>query len=132
MLCILGTHNISNWVLNEHVLRRLRLINVHFDYKPKNISSDADLAVLTMEKEVEFQRNIRPICLWQDSNVNIENIVGQSGIVVGWGKSKFDSDLTEVPRRVVMPIVKMSDCYSSSISFFSILSNRTFCAGKIL
>lgn len=130
IFCILGTHNISNWLVNDHVLRGLRLVNVHFEYRPQNISSDADVAILTMQKEVEFQRNIRPICLWHNNKGTADNLIDRMGLVAGWGKSSADNDFNEIPRSITMPIVRTSDCYGSSFNFFSILSNRTFCAGK--
>lgn len=78
-----------------------------------------------------FTKFIRPICLWSGSN-ELKDIEGEQGTVVGWGKDENGDFMTEVPKKVTMPVVSQEDCIRSKYSFRDITSERTFCAGLFL
>ncbi|KAJ8921254.1 hypothetical protein NQ315_013726 [Exocentrus adspersus] len=127
LLIILGKLNIQKWVPgNGEKMIEPESIHIHPDYE--SMSSDADIAVLTLSESVEFTKYIRPLCLWSGSN-DLNNVVGKEGTVVGWGKDENGDLMTAEPRQTSLPIVSQEQCLRSSYQFQYITSNRTFCAG---
>lgn len=67
-------------------------IHEHPDYQP--LSSDADIAVLTLSERLQFTKLIRPICLWSSESNGLDLVVGKSTL------SKFTSihDYRSIPK----------------------------------
>lgn len=105
-------------------------IVVHTDYKRQRESFDADIAILIMNKHVEFTEFVRPICLWTDET-SFQEIDRQKGTVVGWGKDGTDRIVSNVPKKIDLPIVDTITCIQTSESLSKAVSNRTFCAGTL-
>lgn len=126
LLLILGKLNIKNWYREIGLQVGVESIDIHPSYQP--LSADADIAVITLSEKVTFTKFIRPICLWSGSN-KLKDIEGAQGTVVGWGKDENGDFMTEVPKKVMMPVVSQEDCIRSKYSFRDITSERTFCAG---
>lgn len=76
-----------------------------------------------------FSNSIRPICLWTDST-DLRFIVGQSGIISGWGADEQGRTFTPVPKKVDTKIVSDGECLRSSPAYSMLTSPRTFCAGN--
>lgn len=121
---ILGKHNLNSW-LRDTVIGDVEEIYVHPDYKKP---ADGDIAILQMSSAVEYTSTIRPACLWSEDE-GVENIFGLNGRVLGWGKDENNDEMVDVARQLEMPIATNENCLRSDIIFFSITSNRTFCAG---
>lgn len=108
---------------------KIKKIIVHPDYKQTDqTSADADIALIVLKQTIKFTQYIRPACLWK-GNIEINDIVSQSGIVVGWGRDK-SGIISSTPNKVEMPIVSEATCLRSHESYRFLTSNRTFCAGK--
>lgn len=127
LLCGLGKHNISNWNEPGQIVRTVRTIVIHDDYKRN--SADADVAVLILTGEIELRANLTPVCLWTGSN-SLDDVVGKEGIVSGWGKPSNENKYSPEPKKIKVPIARQDKCYESNVQFAYIISNRTFCAGK--
>ncbi|XP_066153841.1 limulus clotting factor C-like isoform X2 [Euwallacea fornicatus] len=107
--------------------RQIDSITVHPDYNATILFND--LAVLKVDSPVEINNFVRPCCLWQDQDTNLENLVGKKGTVVGWGYNEH-GQLSQNLMKAEMPIVSTSNCLFSNRDFFSIfLSDKNFCAG---
>ncbi|KAF5281672.1 hypothetical protein FQR65_LT14602 [Abscondita terminalis] len=123
VILVLGKHNIKSWAVRSEI-RDIQSIYVHPDYvRP----SDADISILVMYKPVEFTEKIKPVCLWYEET---ESIVGDEGVVVGWGRDEFFNEYVPEPRELTMPVVSQEDCLRSDERFLKLTSNRTFCAGS--
>lgn len=123
----LGSHNIQQWTqMSGSKTVGVSGIAVHPDYRPE--SSDGDIALVTMSEAVDFTKIIRPICLWSGRYV-LDDVVGQLGTVVGWGKDELNNLITPEPKQIRLPIVSQEDCLRSHLVYTSITSKRTFCAG---
>ncbi|XP_066251877.1 phenoloxidase-activating factor 1-like isoform X2 [Euwallacea similis] len=107
--------------------RQIDSITVHPDYNATILFND--LAVLKIDSPVEINNFVRPCCLWQDQDSNLENLVGRKGTVVGWGYNE-QGQLSQNLMKAEMPIISTSNCLFSNRDFFSIfLSDKNFCAG---
>lgn len=120
------------WSPTEYIQAEILALDIHKDYTylDNNLSADADIAMLTMTKPLDrFTRFIKPICLWTTYN-ELNQIVGQSGLVVGWGIDGNGFLTTTEPKQVKLPIVSQESCKNSHSTFKEITSERTFCAGN--
>lgn len=127
MLIVLGKTNIGNWANGNAVLRDAKKVTVHPDYEQN--TGIYDVAIITLNKPVEFTKLVRPICLW-DENDTLENIVSKKGTVAGWGKDETGEDFVEMPKKVELPVVSQVTCLRSHVAYQNLTSENTFCAGK--
>ena len=87
-LLFIGKHNLIQWNEEGFEKKGAKSFRVHPDWKPDDVKYDADLALIEMDSPVKYTKFIRPICLWSGPS-EIEKVVGQVGIVVGWGERLF-------------------------------------------
>lgn len=59
----------------------------------------------------------------------MNQIEGEVGIVVGWGKDEKGKDVSPEPKKVTAKIVSNEDCLRSNGQFAQLTSSRTMCAG---
>lgn len=127
ILLYLGRHDMHNWMEKGSVIRKASSINFPVGYKAGGISEyDGDIAVVVLQSAVTFSEYIQPICLGQGST---DDVIGMSGIIVGWGSDRNGFEITRAPQGISIPIVESSVCKASNELFNTIKSNRTFCAG---
>jgi secreted trypsin-like serine protease len=131
IILYIGAYDISNKTNNDYEVRKPSELIVHPDYSTnkKKETADADIGLLIMQKPVQFNSFIRPICLWPSQLIN-EDVVDQTGIIVGWGRSNDNAFSTATPLSIELPIVSDGTCLREDISYFYITSNRTFCVGE--
>jgi len=69
-----------------------------------------DVAVLKLDRPVEYQDNILPICL----PAHDVDLVGKVGVVAGWGKTdnSFGKTGTNILHKVLVPIIENNRCRS--------------------
>lgn len=126
----LGRYSLIDWSEVGSVATNVDQILIHTDYKKQRDSFDADIAILVITKRVEFNEFVRPVCLWPGKS-SIQEIEGKNGVVVGWGKDGTDRVVSNIPKKVNLPIVNSITCVQTSESLSKAVSNRTFCAGTL-
>ncbi|CAB3222121.1 unnamed protein product [Arctia plantaginis] len=126
MIVKLGVHRLSDWEDDIVVTRSLIDVKIHEEYDSNSFKND--ISVLILSKEVKFNTYIRPACLW-DGNNALEQIVGSSGVVAGWGEQSRQGGGADMPQLVRLPIVRTEKCRASKESFVELTSDKTFCAG---
>lgn len=131
VLLWLGRYSLVDWNEEGAISSNVERIIIHPDYKRYSYESyDADIAILTMHRTVTFNQYVRPICLWPGGS-SIQEIEGHKGTVVGWGKDGTDKIVSNIPKKVDLPIVNSITCVQTSESLYKAVSNRTFCAGTL-
>ena len=120
---------------------RVSRIFVHEEYNNKNFKND--IALLRLNKQVKFNRHIRPICL-PTENVVLE---GQAGYVTGkyflvinvsslfcycdklsgWGTTSFSGESSKVLLEVLLPIWTQSECKAALNG--RVFTEKQLCAG---
>lgn len=102
-------------------------IFVHPDYNSTKLR--ADVAIIILANSVSITEFVRPVCLWNEQDISLQNIIQRDGVVVGWGLDE-NSKTAEMLKMVKMPIVDQQKCLWSNPSFFpQFTSETTFCAG---
>lgn len=129
VIIYLGRYNIMKWMEEGSQVREVESIIVHSEYMKNETSFDADVSIVILKSRVQYSQYIRPICLWDGSN-NINDIVGASGTVVGWGRDGNGNIVSAEPQKISIPIVSEAACLRSSDTYRYITSKRTFCAGQ--
>ena len=83
--------------------RRITRVITHVNFD--KFSYEYDIALLKMVTKVDFQPNIIPICLPEDTD---DNLVGRTGTVTGWGRRTEFGNVSPVLREVHLPIISNS------------------------
>lgn len=63
--------------------RGIKRFVFHPDWKPFDMSYDADIAIIVMDSPVEYSKYIKPICVWEFSE-HLHDVVGQQGSLAGF------------------------------------------------
>lgn len=88
-----------------------------------------DIAIILLATKVVFNDFIQPICLWDPNKIDLSEVVGKYGTVVGFGVTKTDQ-ISYSLQKAVMPVVSIATCLGSNNDFYGqFLSDYTFCAG---
>ncbi|KAF2896974.1 hypothetical protein ILUMI_09201 [Ignelater luminosus] len=127
LLIVFGKVDLRNWK-DGAITRNVQNLTVHPDHKQDK--GDGDVAVLTLEKSVDFEDFIQPICLWQEDD-DLDIIVGETGTIAGWGRDESGQNFVVDAKKIHLPIVSQVTCLRSDPDFSDITSTRTFCAGKL-
>lgn len=78
----LGDHNIKLNNEVQHVERRIKRLVRHRGFDMRTLYND--VAVLTMDRPVDYTRTVRAICLPLASS-STRSYNGHTGTVIGWG-----------------------------------------------
>lgn len=101
---------------------------VHPEWNFQSESYDADVAIAVLARTIPFNKFVRPICLWTETN-SYEDLIGQQGVIAGWGKTEMSVVSTAEPRWAKLKVVDTITCVRSGDDFYKLISERTFCAG---
>lgn len=125
----LGRNDLENWNFDEY-MKSFQPENVkyHPEYMIKKNAYDADIALLISKEPVEYNKYVRPICLWS-YNTDISEIVNYNGKLGGWGLDENHKRLNKA-KEIELPIVSQATCLASHEHLKSLSTERTFCAGK--
>jgi secreted trypsin-like serine protease len=127
-LFFIGKHNLIEWNEDGFEKKGAKSFKIHPDWQPHETSYDGDIALAELDSPVKYSKFIRPICLWSGSD-ELTKVIGQVGIVAGWGKNDQGQINTDFPKKVNVPIVSDGTCLRAHEAFVHITSDRTFCAG---
>lgn len=125
----LGKHDID--VLGSernYVTRSVKKFVIHADWNITNTDYDSDIAVMVMTHAVNFNKFIKPICIWTQTN-SFNDIIGVEAQISGWGKTEFNAIHSDVPKFIKVSAVDSISCVRSNWKFSKIISHKTFCAG---
>jgi len=103
LMVALGRFKLHQWRGEGTVNREVASYKIHPDYAHA-ITGDSDLAILILRTPVEYSPFIKPICLWSGTT-SLQNVVGRTGYLVGWGRDQLGYPYTEDPRMAKVPIV---------------------------
>ncbi|KAL3271717.1 hypothetical protein HHI36_022188 [Cryptolaemus montrouzieri] len=126
LLIYLGKYYLRRWSNLAIQERQVKDIFIHEEYD--HVSTKNDIAVLKLVKPVKTTNYVRPVCLWNGDSP-LENIIGESGLVVGWGFNEHGI-VTNKLIKTYMSIVPKQTCINSYPEYFAhFSSSKSFCAG---
>jgi hypothetical protein len=129
VLAVVGKYNIEKNFEQDSLPVRVKELIIHKAWKQHLNSYDGDIAILLLEENVNFKRNVQPICLppleWKTKAL-------EKGMIVGWGFSE-KSDRTKVevvPRKTQINAPPTNEqCFLTYKELLDLSSSKTFCAG---
>lgn len=120
-----GENNVKNKEQTEQDLAVEKTV-MHPRYDPKTSLYNHDIALLRLQKPIQFSDHIRPICIGPKNFIQTLLHSGSLATVSGWGRLRYSGRTAETLQAVEVPYVDRSECQDSS-------SNRItqfmFCAG---
>ncbi|EDV23835.1 uncharacterized protein TRIADDRAFT_26286 [Trichoplax adhaerens] len=118
----LGSHDLTKQEssrVKRSVIKKIQ--NPHYNAP----TTDYDIALLQLDKAVEFNEYVRPICLPEAQKRAIE---GSQSLISGWGTLSFRGNTSPTLQVAVVPIVSRETC-NSLRSYHGQITTRMLCAG---
>lgn len=72
IVAFIGAYDLKDKRNGNVAERTISEVNVHQDWKYKDIKYDADLAILVLSQSVKFSDYIQPVCLTADTTIQDE------------------------------------------------------------
>lgn len=92
----------------------------HHGYNPTTFQND--VAIIRLASDATITPYVHPASLWDAERLALEEVIGRSGIAVGWGERYGD--------QIFMPVVSAIDCLIWDPNLYGLaLQYGTFCAG---
>ncbi|XP_037025151.1 uncharacterized protein LOC119066670 [Bradysia coprophila] len=127
VLIQLGRNNLKVSGPNSQEFEAFKIIP-HPNYNISNLRND--IAIISLATKVTFNDYVQPICLWSANKIDLSEVVGKPGTVVGFGVTKTDK-IAYTLQQAVMPVVSIATCLGSDNAFYGqFLSDFAFCAGS--
>ncbi|KAI5096270.1 enteropeptidase isoform X2, partial [Silurus meridionalis] len=133
--CVFGRNiHLSNWNVilglhaqyesntsdrQSHQIDRI-IINHNYNRRTK----DSDIALIHLQKRVNFTDYIQPICL---PNPDQQFAAGRKCVVVGWGRLTEGGKVADVLQQAVLPLINNSVCQERLPEYN--ITERMLCAG---
>ncbi|XP_001353033.3 venom serine protease Bi-VSP isoform X1 [Drosophila pseudoobscura] len=130
----LGEHDLSTDTETRHVdINVIRYVS-HPEYNRQNGRSD--IAILYLERNVQFTDKITPICLPHTPQLRGKSYVGYMPFVAGWGKTQEGGESATVLNELQIPIFDNEQCresYAKQKRYFSAdqFDSAVVCAGVL-
>lgn len=130
----LGEHDLSTDTETNHVDVNVAKYVAHPAYNRRNGRSD--IAILYLERNVDFGKTIAPICLPHAQNLRQKSYIGYMPFVAGWGKTQEGGESATVLNELQIPIYSNDVCvdkYREQKRYFSNdqFDQAVICAGVL-
>jgi len=108
----------------HEVEHRVTTVYSHPDYNvPSYVNND--IAVLELEKPIQFNKYVQPVCLPQN-----DPPVGTKCFVTGWGKTKHPGNMIRFLQQAKMPVVDHDVCNKKNKGGIGVkVTDHMLCAG---
>ncbi|KAH8365737.1 hypothetical protein KR093_003858, partial [Drosophila rubida] len=107
----LGEHDLSTDTEARHVDINIVKTASHPEYNRRNGRSD--IAMLYLERNVEFTTLILPICMPSSPSLRAKSYVNTYPFVIGWGKTQEGGESATVLNELMVPVLNNEVCRSS-------------------
>jgi len=102
---------------------KVKRIIVHPKWDARKLNND--IAMFELEKPIQFDDNVMPVCMPQD-----DPPVGTKCYITGWGKTKHPGSMTNILQQAVMPVVDSKVCYAKNSKVIPVpITDAMICSG---
>jgi len=96
-----------------------------------------DLAILYLERDVDFSDTIRPICIPTDDPLRSKDFLGYQPFVAGWGKTQEAGNSANVLQELQITVLSNNECKEKYKLIGKFVSEQQFdsaviCAGELI
>lgn len=129
----MGEHDLSNSADTAFDVNVVKVVK-HPTYDAKD--GHNDLAVLYLERDVQFTDYVRPICLPLADPIRSKNFVGYNPFVAGWGRTAEGGKPSNVLQQLQLPVLENAVCKAKYSQIGKLISEKQFdqavlCAGVL-
>lgn len=101
-------------------------VTVHPNYQ----GAENDIAILRLDRDVEFSEYIQPICLPWDEPLRSKDLVDYRPFVAGWGAIRYGGPRSKALLEAQIPVVSQEKCIKAYASIpQAIIDDKVLCAG---
>lgn len=104
-------------------------LHLHPGWKKGTKPFENDIAIVVLIQLIHFSMFVKPLCIWRETE-SFADIINNSGVVAGWGKTDKHEVSTLTAKYVSIPVVSNEECLFSNPKFYQLLSGNAFCAGQ--
>lgn len=112
----------DNFIEPGSFLLHVAKVIVHDDWNPDSVCYDADIALVRVTKQIQFNDFVKPICLFKQNDKTGDI---NEGWFVGFGESS-----NSFLRKLKIPILPTQMCLRVEGGYADKISHRMFCAGS--
>lgn len=89
-----------------------------------------NIATIRLLTKATFNDNVQPICLWNTSKIDLSEVIGKQGVLIGWGTTEGeDGRLSKTLQQTNMSVISSWTCLARYPDFGGhFLSETNFCA----
>ncbi|GBM38026.1 Clotting factor B [Araneus ventricosus] len=95
----------------EGIQHLIESIIIHPQYLPREHYND--IAVIRLKEPINFESNVRPICLPSSPEIRRKKLLGKEVTVTGWGDQDFGGKRATILREVSVKVINASSCDKS-------------------
>ncbi|KAF5269370.1 hypothetical protein FQA39_LY08762 [Lamprigera yunnana] len=112
----------------------LQQIYIPERYKGTINNYEADIAVVVLRTAFKISQSIQPVCLDRTTEFEYLQLADNNvGVVVGWGYTDYEGNLSDELKEIYVPFRSYADCYDKvSVGFRKFLTFDKICAGYLL
>lgn len=119
---LLGGHNI---ITDYTEIRLVKEVHQHENYD--SATYDNDIAILELDRAIEFGPEIQPICL---PETHFEDYTNKLTLVAGWGRMGENEKSAKKLRSVNVPVLSQEECNEIESKYRDwTVSDNMICAG---
>ncbi|XP_060844575.1 transmembrane protease serine 9-like [Rhopalosiphum padi] len=121
----LGDYNIKSKTDVKHMERKIKRVVRHKGFDQRTLYND--IALLTLDKPVKFDKQVHPICLPTSRSM----YAGQTATVIGWGSLKESGPQPAILQKVNVPVWTNQECkFKYGAAAPGGIVDHFLCAGK--
>lgn len=123
----LGLLKIVNGPPSGGVFRLVEKFIVHENYNPPSVYND--IALIKLEKPVDFSVSVKPACLHDETNYHILTRAKPTIEATGWGSKEYGQNKSEILQKVNLNLFDVCNYKISRKLKKGILADTQLCAG---
>ncbi|XP_026822722.1 transmembrane protease serine 9-like [Rhopalosiphum maidis] len=121
----LGDYNIKSKTDVKHMERKIKRVVRHKGFDQRTLYND--IALLTLDKPVKFDKQVHPICLPTSRSM----YAGHTATVIGWGSLKESGPQPAILQKVNVPVWTNQECkFKYGAAAPGGIVDHFLCAGK--
>lgn len=127
----IGKNNLESLISEtDYVLGQASELHVHPSWKKGSNNYDNDIAIAVLIQSVVFNKFVKPLCIWRETN-SYEDLINKQGKVAGWGKNDESAISSVTAKFVSIPVVSNEKCLKSNAIIQTLLGDNAFCGGVL-
>ena len=123
ILLVLGNLRSDGSSSPDQELRKIEAVYIREDFDEETYNND--IAVVSMDRRVQFTAFIRPLCL---PEIN-EDYAGSVGTIVGWGRLSHNGRLPDSLQESRVPVLSQETCRYDTNHLAEEITEGMMCAG---